>query len=472
MGKDRKRLLVIDDEENMRHMLSSMMGQYGYDTDTAVDGAEGLAKAESARSQGRPFDVILCDIKMPNMDGMAFLQQGKDVLSGSTVVVMSAYGTIDLAVEAMKLGAYDYISKPFKSEEIKLVLEKANEREKLKNENLFLKKKLKTMDVGYSFNDITAKSPAMKEVFHLAEKAAKFTTTVLITGGSGTGKELIAKGIHLLSDRSDKPWVPVNCGGIPENLMESEFFGYKKGAFTDAKADKKGLFEEAEGGTLFLDEIGELPLSMQVKLLRVLQENEIRAVGELKTRPINVRIIAATARNLDAEVAEGRFREDLFYRLNVLSVKLPPLKDRREDIPVLCERFVDMYNQRFGRNIGSISPSAMSLFYNHDWPGNIRELENAIERAIVLADDDELRPEHFTGLTSKSGLSRSTSGVATEITSDSTQFSLKVAKEDLERTMIIRALKETNGNRTHAARLLEISHPSLLSKIKAYGIDL
>lgn len=473
MGKmdNKKRLLVIDDEENMRHMLSSMMSQYGYQAETAADGFEGLDKVDHARSEGRPYDVILCDIKMPNMDGMDFLKAGKDKLTGSVVVVMSAYGTIDSAVEAMKLGAYDYISKPFKADEIKLVLEKASEREKLKTENLFLKNRIKTIETGYSFNNITAKSQAMKEVFHLAGKAALFTTTVLITGGSGTGKELIAKGIHRMSDRADKALVPVNCGGIPENLMESEFFGYKKGAFTDARTDKKGLFEEAEGGTLFLDEIGELPLSMQVKLLRVLQESEIRAVGELKTRKIDVRVIAATARNLEEEVRLGNFREDLFYRLNVLSIKLPPLKERKEDIPVLCERFMAMFNQRFGRHITSISPAAMNLFYNHDWPGNIRELENAIERAIVLADDDVLQPEHFTGLSHVESRT-----VETEPGQGNgpahVGFSLKTAKEELERTMIIRALKETKGNRTHAARLLEISHPSLLSKIKSYDIDL
>jgi two-component system response regulator AtoC len=466
----KKRLLVIDDEENMRHMLGSMMEQFGYQVETAADGAGGLDCVDRARGDGRPFDVVLCDIKMPGMDGMTFLAEGRERLVGTTVVMMSAYGTIDLAVAAMKQGAYDYISKPFKADEIKLVLEKASEREKLKNENLFLKKRIETMETGYRFDTLTARSPAMKEVFHLAEKASRFSTTVLITGGSGTGKELIAKGIHRMSDRADKALVPVNCGGIPEALMESEFFGYKKGAFTDARHDKKGLFEEADGGTLFLDEIGELPLSMQVKLLRVLQENEIRAVGELKTRKIDVRVIAATARDLELEVREGRFREDLYYRLNVLSITLPPLKDRKEDIPVLCERFVAMFNDRFGRKIRSIAPSAMSLFFDYDWPGNIRELENAIERAIVLADDDELLPEHFTGLNRVTGKADAVEGMDTFVLPPG--FSLKTARERLERVMIVRALQETRGNRTHASRLLEISHPSLLSKIKAYDIDL
>jgi two-component system response regulator AtoC len=472
MESHNKKLLVIDDEENMRHMLSSMMTHSGYETETASDGSEGLEKVEAARAGGRPYDFILCDIKMPKMDGMEFLKEGREKLTGTTVIVMSAYGTIDSAVEAMKLGAYDYISKPFKADEIRLVLEKASERESLKSENLYLKNRIQTMETSYSFHDITAKSRVMEDVFRLAEKAAKFATTVLITGGSGTGKELIARGIHRMSSRAERPMVPVNCGGIPEALMESEFFGYKKGAFTDAKTDKRGLFEEADGGTLFLDEIGELPVSMQVKLLRVLQESEIRAVGELKTRKIDVRVIAATARNLEEEVRNGRFREDLFYRLNVLAIKLPPLKDRTEDIPVLCERFMDMYNRRFGRHVRSIAPAAMELFYTHDWPGNIRELENAIERAIVLADEDILLPEHFTGLV-KTPLKNGGHGSEEPTFEPSdASFSLKIAREDLERKMIVRALTETKGNRTHAARLLEISHPSLLSKMKVYDIDM
>ncbi len=472
MTDEKKRLLVIDDEENMRHMLSSMMSHTGYDVETAKDGIDGLEIIDRAKNDGRHFDFILCDIKMPRMDGMEFLKEGKEKLSGTTVIVMSAYGTIDSAVEAMKLGAYDYISKPFKADEIKLVLEKASERDMLKTENLYLRNRIQTIETCYSFHDITAKSRSMQEVFKLAEKAAKFATTVLITGGSGTGKELIARGVHRMSSRAEKPMVPVNCGGIPEALMESEFFGYKKGAFTDAKTDKKGLFEEADGGTLFLDEIGELPVSMQVKLLRVLQENEVRAVGDVKTRKIDVRIIAATARNLEDEVKKGRFREDLFYRLNVLAIKLPPLKDRTEDIPVLCERFMDMYNSRFGRHVRSISPSAMDLFFRHDWPGNIRELENAIERAIVLADEDELLPEHFPGLSPTVSRNGHSSGLFENQESEGPSFSLKIAREELERKMIIKALVETKGNRTHAARLLEISHPSLLSKMKAYEIDL
>lgn len=467
----KKRILIIDDEENMRHMLTSLLDRDGYITDSAENGLAGLEKLDASINENSPYDFIMCDIRMPEMDGMEFLKAGKERLAYTTVVMMSAYGTIDSAVEAMKLGAYDYISKPFKADEVKLVLEKASEREKLKTENIYLKKRIDSIEKGYSFNDMSAKSEAMQEVFFLAGKAAKFNTTVLITGGSGTGKELLAKGIHLLSERAKQPLVPVNCGGIPEALMESEFFGYKKGAFTDAKTDKKGLFEEAEGGTLFLDEIGELPLSMQVKLLRVLQESEIRAVGGVKTHKTDVRIVAATARNLSEEVEKGTFRQDLFYRLNVLSIKLPSLNERIEDIPLLCERFLAMYNKRLGREIRSISPQVMSLLFEYSWPGNIRELENLIERAIVLSDGDEILPEHLPDEVKRSVPDKN--GIETADGSDLYEgFSLKAAKEVLEKKMIIKALEKTSGNRTHAARLLEISHPSLLSKIKTYKINL
>lgn len=458
---EQKRLLIIDDEENMRHMLSVMLERIGYVTETAPNGYKGLKEVEKAIAEENPYDIVICDIKMPKMDGMAFLKAGGEKLTNTIVIMMSAYGTITSAVDAMKLGAFDYISKPFKADEINLVLEKACEREKLKTEDILLRKKNKENN-GFSFNDMDAVSQSMQDVFKVATKAAAYSTTVLITGESGTGKELIAKGIHYLSDRSDKPLIPVNCGGIPESLMESEFFGYKKGAFTDAKSDRKGLFEEAEGGTIFLDEIGELPVSMQVKLLRVLQEQEIRPVGEVKTRKINVRVVAATARNLEEAMQLGAFREDLYYRLNVLSIQLPSLKERVEDIPVLCKRFLEINNERLDRNIKSISPDMVNMLNKYNWPGNIRELENLIERAVVLADGDVLVRDDFplTFFTS----------VENEDSYDG--FSLKEAKEELEKHMIIKALTETSGNRTHAAKLLEISHPSLLSKIKQYNIEL
>lgn len=468
-----RRLLIIDDEENMRHMLSAMLERIGYSADTASNGYKGLKQIDKALAEEQPYEIILCDIKMPRMDGMEFLKVGKDRFESSTVIMMSAYGTIDSAVEAMKLGAFDYISKPFKADEINLIIEKACGH--LDTTNDAKRRGGDPEQTPVRFNDMVGKSPVMQSVFSVAEKAARFSTTVLITGGSGTGKELIARGIHSMSDRSDQVMIPVNCGGIPETLMESEFFGYKKGAFTDARTDKKGLFEEADGGTIFLDELGELPVSMQVKLLRVLQEHEIRPVGDVRTRKVDVRIIAATARDLQADMRNGLFREDLYYRLNVISIDLPSLNERTEDIPILCDRFIDIYNERLGRNIKSISPEAMEVIFNYPWPGNIRELENVIERAVVLSEGDVLKKEDlpatlFLKKTDDSPASKDT--ITLDDAGICSGFSLKAAKENLERKMIIKALTETDGNRTHAAKLLEISHPSLLSKIKTYKIDL
>ncbi len=453
-----KNLLVIDDEENMRHMLSVMLGRSGYQVDTASDGMEALQMIESTF-----YDFILCDIKMPNLDGMQFLKSAQDKLRASTVIVMSAYGSIDTAIEAMKLGAYDYISKPFKSDEVHLALKKAEERENLKRENRWLKERIRKIDNELHFGNMVAKSKSMKAVFRLAEKVARYNTTVLIYGESGTGKELIARGIHSKSQRSQQPIVPVNCGGIPENLLESELFGYKKGAFTGADRDKKGLFEEAHGGTIFLDEIGELPIALQVKLLRVLQESEIRSVGDSKTKTIDVRVIAATAKNLEEEVRRGTFREDLFYRLNVMQILLPPLRDRLQDIPLLCQHFMERFSIMLSKDIEGISPSAMSIILKHSWPGNVRELENAIERAVVLAEEPLLEPDNLPPEVGAHPHSFNIAGFFDG-------YSLKTAQKILEKKLIARALTETGGNRTQAARLLEISHPSLLSKIKAYGI--
>ncbi|MBW1726070.1 MAG: sigma-54-dependent Fis family transcriptional regulator [Deltaproteobacteria bacterium] len=455
-----KRLLIIDDEENMRHMLSSLLDKSGYRVDTASDGAEALEKVDRTL-----YDFILCDLKMPNMNGMEFFETARDKLWATTVIMMSAYGNIDTAVEAMKKGAYDFISKPFKPDEVLLTLKKAEERESLKRENLWLKERIRKIQENYCFGSMVSKSNAMLDVFKLAEKVSQYNTTVLIYGDSGTGKELIARGIHFAGQRAKKPLVPVNCGSIPENLLESELFGYKKGAFTGADGDRKGLFEEADGGTIFLDEIGELPLSLQVKLLRVLQENEIRAVGDSKTKKIDVRVIAATAKDLEEEVNKGIFREDLFFRLSVLPIKLPPLSRRPEDIPLLCQHFIDRFNISLEKGIKGITPAAMSLLLTHSWPGNVRELENMIERAVVLAEDTILLPEHFPP---ELGAESDTDHVDDLFEG----YSLKAAQKILEKKMIIRSLKATAGNRTKAARMLEISHPSLLSKIKTYNISI
>ncbi len=455
---DRNKLLIVDDEENMRHMLTAMLKNFGYDVDTAPDGELALNMVTKSF-----YDFILCDLKMPRMDGMAFLDAVKDKLGETTVIMMSAYGNLDTAIQAMKNGAYDYISKPFKSDEVYMALKKAEERERLIKENRRLLEKIKNIEENYRVGNMVGKSRSMQDVFKMVEKVAKYDTTVLISGESGTGKELIAKGIHLAGERSRKPLVSINCGGIPENLLESEFFGYKKGAFTGADRDKKGLFQEADKGTLFLDEIGELPLSLQVKLLRVLQENEVRPIGDTKTQKVDVRVIAATQKNLTEEVREGTFREDLYYRLNVLNIKLPPLRERPDDVPLLIDHFLNRFNSRLGKAIKKVSSTALSFLLKYQWPGNIRELENIIERAVVLADGEEILPEHLPqelGEKIKPSFDEEISG----------EFSLKKTQQILEKKMIIKALNETNGNRTHASKLLEISHPSLLSKMKTYNI--
>ena len=455
-----RRLLIIDDEANMRHMLSTVLKKAGYQVETVADGAKGLEMIQQS-----PYDFILCDIKMPIMDGMEFLKLSRDRLGSATVIMMSAYGSIDTAIDAMKSGAYDYISKPFKTDEVYLTLKKAEERERLKAENRLLKARIQKIEGDYNFGKMVAKSKAMQSVFQLANKAAQYKTTVLILGDSGTGKELIARGIHFGGERAAGPLVPVNCGGIPESLLESELFGYKKGAFTGADRNKKGLFQEAEGGTIFLDEIGELPLSLQVKLLRVLQENEIRRVGDSKSLQIDARVIAATSKKLEEEVEKGRFREDLYYRLNVLTVEIPPLRERTEDIPLLCKHFIGRFNEILDKEISGLAPDAMARLLEFQWPGNVRQLENAIERAMVITDEPLLMPEHFAADLINNDL-RSREDTVFE------GLSLKDAQKVVEKNLITRALNETEGNRTRAARLLEISHPSLLTKIKAYGIDL
>ncbi len=454
------RLLIIDDEANMRDMLSRLLRRAGYRVETAADGQQGIE-----RLAGGHYDFVLCDLKMPRMDGMQFLKAARERLSATTVIMMSAYGTIDTAVEAMKHGAYDYISKPFKIDEVVLTLKKAQERERLKRENLVLRERIRDIEGDCRFGRLVAKSRAMLEVIRLAEKVAQYDTTVLISGESGTGKELMAQAIHQAGGRAARPFVAVNCGGIPETLLESEFFGHRRGAFTGAVSDKKGLFREADGGTLFLDEIGELPLALQVKLLRVLQESEVRPVGDSATRRVDVRVIAATARDLEAEVQRGNFREDLFFRLNVMPIRLPPLRERIEDIPLLSRHFVNLLGRRLKKDIEGISPAAVAMLVKHHWPGNVRELENVIERAAVLAEKRIILPENLPPeLGARTGDRRMDDIFG--------GFSLKTARRIMEKRLISRALEATGGNRTKAARLLEISHPSLLQKIKLYEIDL
>ncbi len=451
-----KRILIVDDEESFRHMLSVILIKEGYEVEASSNGEEGLQKAAAS-----PFDHILCDIRMPHMDGLEFLKEIKKTGLEVTVIMMSAYGTMDTAIEAMKLGAYDYISKPFKPDEIILILRKAEEREQLRKENQLLRK-----EVGkeYSFENIVSKNEQMQKIFDVIRKVSQYKSTVLITGESGTGKELVARALHYNSDRSKNPFIAINCGAIPENLLESELFGHAKGAFTDAIRTKKGLFEEADGGTLFLDEIGELPVQLQVKLLRVLQDGEIRRIGESKPIQIDVRIVAATVKDLSKEVNEGRFREDLFYRLNVLPIHIPPLRERKEDIPLLTRHFIAKYNKAMNKNVADIDHRVLQILVNYKWYGNVRELENTVERAIVLSEKNNIELENLP-----TEVQHFKEEFPVESLPDE-EYSIKKTSKVLEINLIKKALNKTKGNHTHAAKLLEISHRALLYKIKEYGI--
>jgi two-component system response regulator AtoC len=379
----------------------------------------------------------------------------------ATVIVMSAYGNVDLALEAMKAGAYDYVGKPFKPDEIVLALRKAEERESLRRENRALKEQIQK---DSQFESIIAKSPQMTEIFRTITKVADFKTTVLVLGESGVGKELVARAIHGRSNRKGQPFVAINCGAIPENLLESELFGHRKGAFTDAHSDRRGLFEEADGGTLLLDEIGELPLNLQVKLLRVLQEETIRRLGDTKDVKVNVRIITATHRDLAAEVKAARFREDLYYRINVLQLIVPPLRERREDIGLLLDHFLARNNTRLGTQIRGLSHDTRKVLLEYSWPGNVRELENTIERAMVLAEGDIIDVRDLP-----ERLREALDPVAVQLASG--ELSVKKTVAAIEEILIRRALAKTKGNRTRAAELLEISHRALLYKLKDYKIE-
>lgn len=449
-------ILIIDDEENLRHMLSAMLERQGYRAVAAANGAEGLQMLRE-----KVYDFILCDIRMPEMDGKAFLVKALEEHVPAPVIMMSAYGSVDTAVECMKLGAYDFISKPFKKDEIVMVLKKAEERERLKTENSRLREEASGRD---DFFGIISRNQTMRDIFEQIRKVTDLKTTVLVLGESGTGKELVARAIHRCGVRQSKPFVAVNCGAIPENLLESELFGHVRGAFTDAAVDKAGLFEQADGGTLFLDEVGEMPLALQVKLLRVLQEEEIRRVGAAQSKKVNVRVVSATSRDLAAEVRNGRFREDLYFRLNVFCINLPPLRERADDIPQLVSCFIRKFIVGNDAPPVRCSPDAMRLLLGYGWPGNIRELENIIERGMILRDGDmltaECLPSHLQS-SPRAGL----------LPSDGEDLSIKKAEDAIERDLIRKALTRTGGNRTQAAKILEISHRSLLYKLKEYGID-
>ncbi|WP_136514242.1 sigma-54-dependent transcriptional regulator [Geomonas edaphica] len=453
---EKKKILVVDDEENLRHMLQVLLKKQGYLVEQAPDGADALAKAREG-----DYSFILCDIRMPVMDGKSFLTACTKAGVGATVIMMSAYGTVDDAIDCMKLGAYDYISKPFNSDEVALVLKKAEERERLKDENRRLREEVGR---GSTFSEIITRNARMSEIMQLVKKLSEHKTTVLIQGESGTGKELIARALHNCGSRRQGHFVAVNCGAIPASLLESELFGHVRGAFTDASYDKVGLFEEADGGTLFLDEIAELPLPLQVKLLRVLQEGEIRRVGGAAATKVDVRVVSATSRDLVQEVANGKFREDLYFRLNVFALTLPPLRGRIEDVPLLVEHFLQKYGALMGKPGVRPTPEALQALLRYRWPGNVRELENCMERGLVLCEGTSL------GLAVLPDVVRDGAGLDQSLPELSDSLSIKKGAEALERRLIVRALEKTGGNRTHAARLLEISHRALLYKLKEYDL--
>jgi two-component system response regulator AtoC len=444
-------------------MLQILLRREGYD-------AVGASSVDAALNElsHHPFDIIITDLRMPGRGGLDLVDEVRARRLDTTVVVMTAYGSKEIAIEAMKRGAYDYLSKPFEADEVVLLLRKAEERERLFRENVTLRKQLRSggQEPEMGLGEMVAKSARMTELFRTIRKIAEFKTTVLVGGESGTGKELVARAIHRLSPRSEGPFIAVNCGAIPATLLESELFGHRKGAFTDANRDRKGLFEEATGGTLFLDEIGELPLGLQVKLLRVLQEEEIRRLGDTQDIKVDVRVVAATARDLAVEVKRGAFREDLYYRLNVLSIGLPPLRERREDIPLLVAHFVQRMNARMGLAVTGTTSEAMRLLIESEWPGNVRELENTVERAMVLTEGEQIDvdslPERL-----RQPAGRLVTAPVPVVDDD---LSIKRASRRAEEDLIRRALIRTSGNRTRAAELLEISHRALLYKIKEYGI--
>ncbi len=450
------RVLLVDDEENLRLALKTHLRKQGWDVTAAASVDEALTLMERDAAE-----YVVTDVRMPGgRSGLDLLAEVRKRWPASVVLVMSAYGSHDDALAAIKAGAQDYLTKPFAPADLAFTLRKAQEREALRRENRELRAALSREN---RFDSLVARADSMKGLFATVARVASFKTTVLINGETGVGKELVARSIHTRSPRAARPFVAINCGAIPENLIESELFGHKKGAFTDASADKRGLFEEAEGGTLFLDEIADLPLPLQVKLLRVLQEGTFRRLGETHDRKADVRVVAASAKDISKEVKSGRFREDLFFRLNVLSVTIPPLRQRRDDIPLLVDHFIARFNERLGTSIQAVDPKAMQVLIDYAWPGNVRELEHAIERAMVLCENTVLTVADLDPR-----IREPADPVAAEL--EKGNHSIKKTTRIIEEILIRRALERTKGNRTRAAELLEISHRALLYKIKEFGI--
>ena len=447
-----ERILIVDDEEGMRRLLSRVLTREGYETSAVGSGAEALRLVASER-----FDLVVTDIKMPEMDGLQLLAELKEYEPSLPIIVITAYGTIENAVQALRSGAYDYIAKPFENDEIKLTVAKAFERERLLAENRYLHAEL---EGRYDFSGIVGGSLAMQQVYDMASSVAVSNANVLITGESGTGKELLARSIHYSSLRKEKPFVVLNCAAISEGVLESELFGHEKGAFSGALDTRKGRFERADQGTLFIDEVAEMSMAAQVKLLRVIQEHEFERVGGNKTISVDVRIVAATNKKLEDQVKNGNFREDLYYRLNVVNINVPPLRSRREDVEPLSRFFLEKYTSETGKKITDLSPRALSCLLAHDWPGNVRELQNAIERAVVLSKGSVLTPRDFP-----QGM-QGDDQICLQIPEKG--GSLTDILEDLERQLIIQTLQREDGSQTRAAETLGIKRTTLRYKMEKY----
>ncbi len=458
------RILVVDDEEIVVRSCRRVLGDGEYEVDSVQDGLEALKRIAE-----QPFDVVILDIMMPKMDGIQVLQRAKEAHPDLEVIMITGLSQVETAVRSMKLGAFDYLTKPFDPDELKLVVERALERRRLLQENLHLKTQVSSK---YRFESVVGASPRMQEVFRLIAQCAPTSSTVLLTGESGTGKELVARAIHYNSLRKDRPFVPVDCTSLSENLLESELFGHVKGAFTGAVAAKRGLFEVADGGTLFLDEVGNIPLSIQAKLLRVIQEREFKAVGDTRTQSVDVRLIAATNKDLKALVQAGGFREDLFYRLHVFPIRIPPLRERREDIPALAFHFLGECARELGKPVGEISDGAMNLLVNYDWPGNVRELENSMQRAVILATDKTVRRAHLATVLDASAAGE----LEVPRTGDELKRIKKSAREKsveaIEKAFVLEALKRNAWNVTRAAEETGMQRANFQALMKKHGVRL
>ena len=450
-------ILIVDDDANHLRTLQTIVRSWGYQVSVAEDGAKAVENVKA-----RPFDLILMDVRMARMSGIEALKHIKQYNPSIPILIMTAYSSVDSAVEAIKAGAYDYLTKPLDFEVLKISLARALEHTGLKSENAALKSKL---SAGYELKNIIGKSQSMKALIDMMAMIAPSEATVLITGESGTGKELIAKSIHHNSQRKDRPLVVVNCAAITETLLESELFGHEKGAFTGADRRREGRFMQADKGTIFLDEIGETSAAMQAKLLRVIQEREIQRVGGEDTLQVDVRILAATNRDLEDEVKNGKFREDLFYRLNVVILRIPPLRERQDDIPLLAQHFLEKYAEKNHKQVKGFSPLAMDMLLKYAWPGNIRELENTIERAVILLPDEHITDKELPSTITESYAEKS------DVAAPPPQVAANRPLEEIEREAILATLKDCEGNKSETARRLGINRKTLHIKLKAYGID-